>query len=380
MRPSAGSGVSDVTPASSSALLFTQVLWPSRFGRNTIRSGTVASRRSLGGATGNTSIDQPPPGIHPGPDRSSRTSGPPRDTRRGCAGRADRTKPIGPRCSPDGLGILEPEQHRPRRSTTSAVESSSPRTSASLPDGDDPAVPDADRARAELTASTVYTNRSRKRGRPGSSAEHSGQASATRSRRSRSVVQAPLRHQQDALRGKGFDELGVVAHGRHRSRPVAERLRDRGPGRWVEVVRGLVEEEEILPSGHELGERQLRLLAAGQGPGVLERPLPGRPNIPRRARSDWSSADGAWYMWLLRHPIVDPFVLLGVVAQLDAVAQAERALVGAGLTSEDPEACLAAPLRPMTRSRSPRSTSNVTSSKTAGPPYPFVRSSAESIV
>jgi hypothetical protein len=54
-----------VIPAISRARLFTQMVWPSRFGRNTMRSGTTASRRSLVGVPpGNTSMDQPPPRIH----------------------------------------------------------------------------------------------------------------------------------------------------------------------------------------------------------------------------------------------------------------------------------------------------------------------------
>ncbi len=65
MRPSAGSGVSFVMPATSSALLLTQVVCPSRLQRMTGRSGTTASISSLrASAPGpNAAIDQPPPVI-----------------------------------------------------------------------------------------------------------------------------------------------------------------------------------------------------------------------------------------------------------------------------------------------------------------------------
>ena len=65
IRPCGGSGVSRVTPATSSAREFTQAPCPSRFVSSTGRSGTTASsasRRAI--PPGNVSIDQPSPTIH----------------------------------------------------------------------------------------------------------------------------------------------------------------------------------------------------------------------------------------------------------------------------------------------------------------------------
>ena len=65
IRPSPGSGVSRVMPASSSARELTQAPCPSRLVKNAGRSGTIASRTSFVGVPpGNTSMYQPPPRIH----------------------------------------------------------------------------------------------------------------------------------------------------------------------------------------------------------------------------------------------------------------------------------------------------------------------------
>ena len=65
IRPSDGSGVDAVTPASSSALVFTQALWPSRLVRKAGRSGTIRSRSSRRGVPpSNAAMYQPPPRIH----------------------------------------------------------------------------------------------------------------------------------------------------------------------------------------------------------------------------------------------------------------------------------------------------------------------------
>ena len=65
IRPSAGSGVAAVTPASSRARELTQAPWPSRFSRKTGRPGTAASRSPRDGVPpGKAGIPQPLPMIH----------------------------------------------------------------------------------------------------------------------------------------------------------------------------------------------------------------------------------------------------------------------------------------------------------------------------
>ena len=64
IRPSHGSGVSRVMPATSNAFEFTQAPCTSRFSRKTGRSGTTSSRSSFVGVPpGKCAISQPPPKI-----------------------------------------------------------------------------------------------------------------------------------------------------------------------------------------------------------------------------------------------------------------------------------------------------------------------------
>src|SRR5712691_1591515 len=83
-------------------------------------------------------------------------------------------------------------------------------------------------------------------------------------------VERPIRHQQDPLWGEGLHELDVVAHDHHRTGPSAQRLRDRRARGRVQVVSGLVEQQQILAPGDELREGELGLLTTGQGARVLE--------------------------------------------------------------------------------------------------------------
>src|SRR5438067_5018298 len=83
-------------------------------------------------------------------------------------------------------------------------------------------------------------------------------------------VDIAVGHEQHPVRAQLFDEAGVVAHQHHRAGPGTERLADGLPRRRVEVVGGLVEEQEVVLAGNQLGERQLRLLASRQRARVLE--------------------------------------------------------------------------------------------------------------
>ena len=86
IRPSGGSGVSAVMPASSRARELTQAPWWSRLGRNTGRSGTTASRSAaVGVPPGNAAIAQPPPSDPRRRRAGRRTRGPSRGTPRACA-------------------------------------------------------------------------------------------------------------------------------------------------------------------------------------------------------------------------------------------------------------------------------------------------------
>ena len=79
------------------------------------------------------------------------------------------------------------------------------------------------------------------------------------------VVDATFGHKEDAARLQRLNELGVVADDDHRSGPRRQRERHaRARGR-VEVVGRLVEEQQIVPAGDELSQRELGLLSAGKG-------------------------------------------------------------------------------------------------------------------
>src|SRR5689334_12977292 len=77
----------------------------------------------------------------------------------------------------------------------------------------------------------------------------------------RPVVEDAVGHEQHPVRGELGDELNVVAHDHHRALPVAQRGADGGARRGVEVVRRLVEQQEIVPPGDEHRERELRFLS-----------------------------------------------------------------------------------------------------------------------
>src|SRR5436853_2249093 len=58
-------------------------------------------------------------------------------------------------------------------------------------------------------------------------------------------VDVAVGHQEDTVGLQLFDEAGVVAHEHHRARPRAQGLADGLAGRRVEVVGGLVEQEQV---------------------------------------------------------------------------------------------------------------------------------------
>ena len=130
-----GSGVSRSIPASSRARVLTHDEWPSRFGRNAGRSGTIASRSSRRGTPRSKSaMDQPLPmiqgvGVGAGvrPDRVEDASRP----------RASRTSHwirSTPGADRVDVGVLEPgTSSRPRRSMTRVRGPISAPTSAADP-------------------------------------------------------------------------------------------------------------------------------------------------------------------------------------------------------------------------------------------------------
>jgi hypothetical protein len=85
------------------------------------------------------------------------------------------------------------------------------------------------------------------------------------------VIHLAVGHQQHPMRLQLLHELDVVADDDHAARPTRQRRRDGRSRRWIEVVRRLVQEQEVPPPGHQLRQRQLRLLSTGERACVLER-------------------------------------------------------------------------------------------------------------
>ena len=81
-------------------------------------------------------------------------------------------------------------------------------------------------------------------------------------------------------------ELRVVAHDHHRARPVLQRLGDRGARRRIEVVRRLVEQQQVLAARRRAGPARA---SSSPRPTACRRPgtrsSPDSPNMPSSERS-----------------------------------------------------------------------------------------------
>ena len=271
----AGSGVSLVMPACSRALELTHVLWPSRLGRYTNRSGTSASSSSLVGVPpGKTSIDHPPPedplalrvllGVRldreqvlllgrevvqvalehveaPRPPDGRARPG----SRARASGRGGR-RPRSPgrrvpgchrRCRRRRCARREPRPrgptngpHRPcRRPRSRSLD----RRSRSCSSGAFPPCSDAAR-RISRRGCRGHGSRS--------------QASDTRSRRSSSQYPSAASGIIRTRSGANAWTNSIVAHDDHRAGPSLQRLGDRRSRGRIEVVRRLVEQQQVLVS------------------------------------------------------------------------------------------------------------------------------------
>ena len=118
----------------------------------------------------------------------------------------------------------------------------------------------------------------------------------------------------------------------HDASAAATDERDRG----IEVVRRLVEKEEVVTAGDELREGELRLLSTREGAGVLERLVAGEAEHPEQAAQlDVGRERVVAHVVEQGASRHDAFVLLRVVTQRHAEAELDRAGVGGGLAGED---------------------------------------------
>ena len=113
------------------------------------------------------------------------------------------------------------------------------------------------------------------------------------------------------------------------ARPGTEHGADGGDGRGIEVVGGLVEQEEVRLAGRQHGQPELGPLTTREGPGQLVGRLGGQPERPE---------EGAPVPLGLEHGVahvvqsgavgVDLLVFLGEVAELDVRPELDHAVGG----------------------------------------------------
>ena len=147
---------------------------------------------------------------------------------------------------------------------------------------------------------------------------------------------------------EGLYERGVVADQDHRALVGLQGRADGLDRLDVQVVGGLVQEQDVVAAQDQPGQGELGLLAAGQGPGRLvglvaaeqevaehapEQVVGGLGDLPQRLHGGGGG--------------VEPLVLLGVVAEFSPVAAADLALVGLVDAGQDAQQRgLAGPVEP----------------------------------
>src|SRR5207249_4318589 len=122
------------------------------------------------------------------------------------------------------------------------------------------------------------------------------------------VVDPPLRHEQHPPRPQRRHELAVVADDHHRPRPLRERPRDPRSRRRIQVVRGLVEQQQVVPPRDQLRQRQLRLLPTRERAGVLPRDVPAEAEHSQQGtQHPFLGTRLTPHLRQLVHPALDPF-------------------------------------------------------------------------
>jgi hypothetical protein len=129
-----------------------------------------------------------------------------------------------------------------------------------------------------------------------------------------------------------------VAHEDHRAGPARERGRDRRPRRWIEVVGGLVEQDQVAAAGDELRDGELRLLSARERARVAEGDLSRQTEHPEQRPKVLVVRVG--FRPQVRQDglaFPDALVLLRVVPRGDAGAEADRSPVRRRRARQDPQ-------------------------------------------
>src|SRR5215218_7034880 len=139
-------------------------------------------------------------------------------------------------------------------------------------------------------------------------------------------VEGAVGHEQDPVGLQALHERGIVADQDHRA-PVGLEGRADGLDRLdVQVVGGLVQEQDVVAAKDQAGQGELGLLAPGQGPGRLVGLVAAEQEVAEDAPEHVGGGLGDLAERLQGGDGgVEALVLLGVVAQLGPVAEADLA-------------------------------------------------------
>ena len=145
----------------------------------------------------------------------------------------------------------------------------------------------------------------------------------------------PLLDRERPLRD-GVDQRAVVRDEQHRSGEGFERRFERLARFEVEVVRRLVEHEEVRARRDDVGEREAPALAAGQHRDGLLVLVPAGEEEAAEQRLRLRALEARRPLRRLEHgvPLVELDLLLREVADLDGVPDANAALFGLALADE----------------------------------------------
>src|SRR5579885_228461 len=137
----------------------------------------------------------------------------------------------------------------------------------------------------------------------------------------------PLRHKQERVGIEGAHKLDVVSDGDHRAGIAAQGFADDVAREHIQVRCGLVQHQQIRPVQHHLGERQARLLAAGECVDALEDAISAEEKAAQHAAHAFDIIRQHRASRLQnRVRVVESLVLLGIVA--DAYPVAEQHFAG----------------------------------------------------
>ena len=177
----------------------------------------------------------------------------------------------------------------------------------------------------------------------------------------------------DGARADGVEQRAVVGHEQQRALEGAQRVLERLAGLEVEVVRRLVEDEDVRAARDEDRQREALALAAAESPSSgFSASSPLKRKRPSSARA-WFGVRPVRLLGGLEHRAraaeLELLAVLAEVADLDVVAGAQLAAVerrGARRAPRSASSCRCRWARRATRARRARATARRRASRTRG--------------